>query len=122
MTPSEKVRIKLSLTLQKPLPMPLAQIVLVELGLAGHNVGKQSLSYRDALERRNQLIKSAFDALPGRPWSRIAELSGRVISERLGDDAAGQILRSVIDAGFRIPTTVNYLATICGVAKSPKSK
>lgn len=120
MTPNEKIEARpLISTL---LPPALAQSVLIELGLAGHNSGKQSLRYRDANERRNQRIKAAFDALPGRPWSRIAELSGRVITGKFGDDAAGKILHSVIDAGFKIPKSVNQLAAICEPQKSPKLK
>lgn len=116
LTPTERLKIKLSLELQKPLPPALAQAVLVELGLAYGRTGKQSLTYKDALNRRNQYIFAAYEALPGRPWTRCGELVNRIVSERLGDDKAGKYLKQAESTGAKMPASLKMLAKICGLS------
>ncbi|MEC4747416.1 hypothetical protein [Methylomicrobium sp. Wu6] len=116
LTPTERRKVKLSLELQKPLPPDLAQVVLVELGLAYGRTGKQSLAYQDALTRRNQYILAAFEALPGRPWPRCGELVNRITSGRLGDDKAGQCLKQAESLGAKMPSSLKMLAKICGLS------
>jgi hypothetical protein len=116
LTPTERLNIKLSLELQKPLPPALAQAVLVELGLAYGRTGKQSLAYQDALNRRNQYILAAFEVLPGKPWTRCGELVNRITSGQYGDDKAGQYLRQAAAIGAKMPASFKMLAKICGLS------
>jgi hypothetical protein len=117
LTSTERLKIKLSLELQTPVPPALAQAALVELGLAYGHTGKQSLAYQDALNRRNQYILAAFEALPGKPWPRCAELADRIASGKLGDDKAGQHLRQAAAIGAKMPASLKMLAKICGLSK-----
>jgi hypothetical protein len=117
LTPTERLKIKLSLELQTPVPPALAQAVLVELGLAYGRTGKQSLAYQDALNRRNQYILAAFEVLPGRPWPRCDELANRITSGQLGDDQAGQYLRQAASLGAKMPASLKMLAKICGLSR-----
>jgi hypothetical protein len=116
LTPTDRLKIKLSLELQKPLPPALAQAVLVELGLAYGRAGKQSLTYQDALNRRNNYILAAFEALPGKPWPRCGELVSRINSGQWGEDKAGQYLRQAAAIGAKMPTSIKMLAKICGLS------
>jgi hypothetical protein len=117
LTPTERLKIKLSLELQPPVPPALAQAVLVALGLAYGHSGKKSLAYQDAINRRNQYILAAFEALPGRPWPRCGELADRITAEQLGDDKAGQYLRQAASIGAKMPGSLKTLAKICGLSK-----
>jgi hypothetical protein len=116
MTPNERLKTRLCLELQKPFPPDLAQAVLVELGLAYGHAGKRSISYQDALKRRNEYILAAFNALPGKPWNRCAELASRIASARLGDDEAGRQLRQAEQIGAKMPTSLKMLSYICGLS------
>jgi hypothetical protein len=117
LTPTEKLQVKLSLELQKPLPPALAQAVLIELGLAYGRAGKQSLAYQDAINRRNQYILAAFEALPGKPWPRCDELVNRITSGQWGDDKAGQYLGQAWAIGAKMPASIKMMAKICGLAR-----
>ncbi|MCL7419801.1 MAG: hypothetical protein M8364_02705 [Methylobacter sp.] len=117
MTPKERFQVKLSLELQKALPPDLAQSVLVELGLAYRRSGRRSLAYQDALNRRNECIIEAFNALPGKPWTRCFELVNRIVSGQLGDDQAGQQLKLAEQIGAKMPTTIRTMSKILSLSK-----
>jgi hypothetical protein len=116
MTSNERLKTRLCLELQKPFPPDLAQAVLVELGLAYGHAGKRSMAYQDAIKRRNEYIMAAFNSLPGKPWSRAAELAGRITSARLGDDEAGRQLQQAEQIGAKMPTSLKMLSYICGLS------
>jgi len=109
----DRVSIRRHLTDGEALPPALAQRVLVELELAGDVSGKKSLSYQESLDKRNALLKAAFEALPGKPWSRCNELADRIAFQCYGDDKAGQLLVEITLLGTKLPQSVRQLHTIC---------
>lgn len=116
MTSDERLKTRLCLELQKPFPPDLAQVLLVELELAYGHDGKRSISYQDAIKRRNEYILAAFNALPGKPWSRCAELASRIASAQFGDDEAGQLLQRAEQIGAKMPASLKMLSYICGLS------
>jgi len=109
----DRICIRRHLTEGEALPPALAQRVLVELELAGGMSGKKSLSYTDALDKRNALLTAAFEALPGKAWSRCNELARRIAFQRYGDDEAGQYLKEAVDTRCKMPQSIRQLHNIC---------
>ncbi|MBU2571186.1 MAG: hypothetical protein KJ725_14405 [Gammaproteobacteria bacterium] len=112
LTSSQRHILKNCIELKKPLPDDIGQSVLVAFDLSQAHTGKRSLSYQDALVRRNDLLKQAFDALPGRKYSKLTELSGRIISGEFGADQAGRLLKQIDQLGTRLPSSIKQLHRI----------